>query len=200
MLIEPVFTNFIAYDNLDLDNVAIEVYCRKLLIDKPSSRGNNQAFIKDLNVDNTDIAIMPLMDAVLERFNFLHQNYNFSGAMCQRIEDAWINIGNCNNTLMLHSHRNRFFSAVYYVKGTPDSGNITFVSPITAQPYVIDNSVIDKFNSFNMNNRWFDPVPGRLIIFPSWLEHFVSPNFTDQDRISIAFNSTIVNKPDAGQV
>ena len=29
---------------------------------------------------------------------------------------------------------------------------------------------------------------GELLVFPSWLVHYVPPNYTDKDRISISFD------------
>ena len=35
----------------------------------------------------------------------------------------------------------------------------------------------------------FIPKEGQLLLFPSWVEHFVKPNLNKtQERISIAFN------------
>ena len=34
----------------------------------------------------------------------------------------------------------------------------------------------------------FEPIAGRLIMFPSWLTHCVDPNESDELRISISFN------------
>ena len=33
------------------------------------------------------------------------------------------------------------------------------------------------------------PVPGLLVLFPSWLYHFVHPSTAYSPRISIAFNA-----------
>jgi hypothetical protein len=33
-----------------------------------------------------------------------------------------------------------------------------------------------------------DPIPGVMVLFPSWLQHFVHPFFGKGERISIAFN------------
>ena len=32
------------------------------------------------------------------------------------------------------------------------------------------------------------PEVGKLIMFPSWFEHHVGPNLTDEERIAISFN------------
>ena len=35
------------------------------------------------------------------------------------------------------------------------------------------------------------PQDGMLLVFPSWLLHFVNPYLSDDERISIAFNSRV---------
>lgn len=42
----------------------------------------------------------------------------------------------------------------------------------------------------------FFPRPGMGIIFPSYLWHSVTPHQSEQDRVSIAFNFTIISKED----
>ena len=34
----------------------------------------------------------------------------------------------------------------------------------------------------------YDPKPGRLIMFPSWLNHSLDPNNSNDIRISVSFN------------
>ena len=45
----------------------------------------------------------------------------------------------------------------------------------------------------NWTEVYFEPVEGRLILFPAWLSHEVEPNLSDAEgdaavRISISFN------------
>ena len=42
------------------------------------------------------------------------------------------------------------------------------------------------------------PIPGLMVLFPSWLNHLVHPFFGAGERISIAFNIiTVETKPAA---
>ena len=43
-------------------------------------------------------------------------------------------------------------------------------------------------NPFNAREATIEVVPGRLVMFPSWLTHSVPLNRGDQERISISFN------------
>ena len=67
-----------------------------------------------------------------------------------------------------------------------------FCHPVMAHQYVINSEIIDKFNGFNSTVMSVTPEVGKLIIFPSWLVHYVEPNLDDSDRISMAFNITVV--------
>ena len=51
---------------------------------------------------------------------------------------------------------------------------------------------VSFYEQFNPNVvYWFEPNPksGKLVIFPSWLCHYVYPNKSKTQRISIAFNT-----------
>ena len=60
--------------------------------------------------------------------------------------------------------------------------------PVAAQQYVINSDIINEYNKFTSADISVEPELGKLIIFPSWLVHYVQNNLDDSDRISIAFN------------
>ena len=51
-----------------------------------------------------------------------------------------------------------------------------------------------SFPKGQRHNPWLDnvvkfqPREGMMIIFPSWLLHYVEPNLCEDDRIAISFN------------
>jgi hypothetical protein len=63
--------------------------------------------------------------------------------------------------------------------------------PVAAQQYVMDPDIIDQYNKFTSTDMSVVPSPGKLVLFPSWLVHYVENNLDDTDRISIAFNIEI---------
>ena len=86
-----------------------------------------------------------------------------------------------------HVHPNANISGVYYVMAPPitldegrDEGKISFFDPrpranMTQLP--------------TQKTRHIEaPVPGEIVIFPSWLEHSVGPFQGPGERICIAFN------------
>ncbi|WP_412504338.1 TIGR02466 family protein [Roseovarius sp. SYSU LYC5161] len=88
-----------------------------------------------------------------------------------------------------HTHPGAHWSGVYYVAQpeieTGNSGMIEFVDPRSDLP----NWRILQAPPFRMKQK-LRPAPGEMILFPSYLVHWVYPNDTDDERWSIAFNAT----------
>jgi len=99
----------------------------------------------------------------------------------------WVNInrrGDCN-TRHVHFYNNIFLSGVYYVKVPENSGNIKFWDPRGLLHHTLPEH---DFYFDGHEYEWIVPKPGMLLFFPSWLEHEVEPNESEEDRISISFN------------
>ena len=86
-----------------------------------------------------------------------------------------------------HTHSNNMWSGVYYVQSDKDANaRIHFYDP-RPQADVI-TPTLKKLTREN-SHVWFWPsLVNRMIIFPSWLQHYVEPNPSKTPRISIAFN------------
>ena len=44
------------------------------------------------------------------------------------------------------------------------------------------------FTPFTLREMTFEPKPGRIVMFESWVPHAVNCNKSDKNRISIAVN------------
>jgi len=53
------------------------------------------------------------------------------------------------------------------------------------------NSYSNRTNYLTYNKVEYKPQQGDLLIFPTWLEHEVETNFSDEPRISLAFNAEL---------
>jgi len=101
---------------------------------------------------------------------------------------AWMNANPAGGYNAPHTHPGSHWSGVYYVS-QPDveegnSGMIEFLDPRTDLP----NWRILKAPAFKLKKK-IRPVPGDMILFPSYLVHWVHPNETDEERVTIAFNA-----------
>lgn len=101
----------------------------------------------------------------------------------------WININKKESFNALHTHGGSDFSLVYYIQVPKNSGRIIFETPILH----LRTSQL-KYNNqpfFNSSEVSYAPKKYDLMIFPSWLAHSVEPNKSDEDRISLAWNTEI---------
>lgn len=103
---------------------------------------------------------------------------------------GWMNINPQGGYNAPHTHPGAHWSGVYYVS-QPDtddghSGMIEFVAPRLELP---PHWQILQASTFRLKKR-IRPQAGEIILFPSYLLHWVYPNETDADRVTIAFNAT----------
>lgn len=104
----------------------------------------------------------------------------------------WININGYRdyNTLHHHCGKHEDLSGIYYVKIPKDTDSaISFADPrskVSANPFYTAN-----FLNYEEYVR-YEPSEGSLLLFPTFFEHQVEPNNSKEDRISIAFNLSLV--------
>lgn len=102
---------------------------------------------------------------------------------------AWMNANPAGGYNAPHTHPGAHWSGVYYV-AQPDveegsSGMIEFLDPRSD----LQHWKILSASAFQQK-RAIRPSVGELIVFPSYLMHWVHPNQTDEERVTIAFNAT----------
>jgi len=85
-----------------------------------------------------------------------------------------------------HTHPNNFLSGVYYVRTGPGTDTINFHDPRT-QTAVIRPPVVE-LTAENTDQVVVRVTNGTLLMFPSYLEHSVDANASEDERISISFN------------
>jgi len=91
--------------------------------------------------------------------------------------EMWANVNRKGDHNVHHTHRG-ILSGVVYIKVPEDSGRLVFCNP-----------AIRAFNHpISKSDLAVDPVPLALIVFPSWLEHYVESSNSEEERISISFN------------
>lgn len=105
--------------------------------------------------------------------------------------EGWINVLEPGGLNTPHDHPGWVWSGCYYVQvpeGDHDgAGAIEFLDPRTN----IRTLTVEGAACFMSKHR-VRPRAGQLLIFPSWLRHWVYPNDSDELRITIAFNARFV--------
>lgn len=107
--------------------------------------------------------------------------------------NGWINVNPPGGYNGPHQHSNAILSGVYYVdvpRGSSEKGGaIEFLSP---HPVRLLRGVI-KAPMF-LDRVHLQPKAGELIIFPGQLPHWVHPNDSGKQRVTIAFNASMHQK------
>jgi len=100
---------------------------------------------------------------------------------------AWANVARSGNYHRMHNHPANAWSGVYYVSAAESTdslaGVLEFYDP---RPFT---EMVETPGSPYGQRMLIRPVAGLLVMFPSWLYHFVHPSTADAPRISIAFNA-----------
>jgi uncharacterized protein (TIGR02466 family) len=102
--------------------------------------------------------------------------------------ECWANVSRRGHYNSVHDHTGATWSGVYYVSsGEPDNDD-----PKNGKLELIDPRVganVPPLEQGILGGRCIvDPLPGLMVMFPSWLKHMVHPFFGSGERISTSFN------------
>ncbi len=106
------------------------------------------------------------------------------------LSTCWALVNGRHASGAAHCHPNAFLSGVYYVSTTKESGAIHFLDPRPAAQMAA--APVAEYVPWTVRQVSYQPPPGAMLIFPSWLHHSVGPNLSDAPRISISFNYQLV--------
>ena len=104
------------------------------------------------------------------------------------IERSWINVFKPGAQEAQHSHDGSLLSCSYYVEAPKNCGCIVMPDPIGARRSHREFTKTAGSDVLTRRDIAVEPQPGRLVMFESWLPHYVQCNKSDQVRISIAMN------------
>ena len=102
--------------------------------------------------------------------------------------NMWANINYPGCFNRPHLHPNSLFSGVYWIKTPLNSGNLMLYDPRPGTHTTLPNRKEGKLPPQLWREVHYEPVAGRIIMFPAWLWHEVKPNESNDTRISVSFN------------
>ena len=188
MELHNIFSNFIVTDMIDeIDVNEIHKSCLE------AKTENKQTERNQYHPSIIDERFKPLYSAVDRRFDFIGKEVlNLRGNFSGKIVRAWINY-DCNVSIIRsHNHPSKFLCATYFVTA---GSNLRFTTPNPLVEWVVptarDTTVVNESNQYT--KVWYDvkPEPGKIVIFPSWMNHYVAGDSEEKDRISIALDSRL---------
>jgi hypothetical protein len=104
---------------------------------------------------------------------------------------SWLTKSHLHNYFAAHHHSHVGVSGVYYYKILPGGSNLYFKS--------IDKATeVSPVYKFSRRDKYeIEVKPGRMVLFPGWLEHGTSARNDPEDRISLGFD-IILREEDRG--
>lgn len=139
------------------------------------------SILADAGLQELEAVVLSTAKAYLERTLKLSPRY-------LEIERAWINIFEPGAQESQHTHDGSLLSCSYYVDAPENCGCIVFPDPIAARSSYREFTKTSGSELLTRREIAVEPQPGRLVMFESWMPHYVQCNKSDKVRISIAIN------------
>jgi uncharacterized protein (TIGR02466 family) len=178
----PIYINTIKLKTRDI----------KYLMDLEYNRidQNNGYVTKNTYVFNDD-CLKNIKKEILNHLNnFLFNDLKINKNIIFKMLNSWCTKHNKGDFSQIHVHNNSLISGVLYLKVNKNSGNLIFHKNSYWRnifPKSID-VIFDDYNEVTGDYWYITPSLGTIVFFPSFLEHSVTKNESDEDRYSCAFN------------
>ncbi len=114
----------------------------------------------------------------------------FGERMGWSLKEMWVNVLRTGGHQAMHNHANSFISGVVYLTTTHTSARTVFMKSPGGADFLFKNDHADMVAGPYNAEKWVspEPVPGDMVLFPSYLMHAVPPNAGGQ-RITLSFNA-----------
>jgi uncharacterized protein (TIGR02466 family) len=186
MEIFDVFKQFVVKTKLNEDLKKLIKFSFKIEKEQKGRFISNRGGFQSNDLDLKEL----ILDSLIKKIQ-LNSNVLFNDFLKIKhqlsLGNIWININRHKDFNIPHVHPFSKLSGVFYVKIPNNSGELTFINDYPIE-YFINLPSSTEFNGYNSSEWKFKPEENMLYLFPSWLKHYVHPNLSDQERISISFN------------
>ena len=191
---DEIFPTIIWHDVLPIDNSVILSGCERLQKEIPiSARKSNIGGWQSKDIWYKTVPEFHELEEII----LLHATKIYANQMRMDrnyelwFQSIWININKNRDYNQTHTHPRALMSGAYYVKTPKDCGKLVFprnydeVNFIHAFPANISQ---DGEADLHMGTKEYEPKEKKLIMFLGNTPHFVQPNKSNEERISISFN------------
>jgi len=134
--------------------------------------------------------LKPIKDHVLMSAQELHNRIGLIGEL--ELAKSWFSINRENSYHGIHHHCPDIWSGVYYLQAEHDDAAIAFMNTnimYTNWPFKARRDL----NDYNTSEKICRVSSGMTLFFPRYLWHRVNQQYTDSERITIAFNLNLKN-------
>jgi hypothetical protein len=103
---------------------------------------------------------------------------------------SWLQYNPPGSYFVRHDHYGALISGCLYLNVPEKSGNVLFHNPLEARR--VTNTFFERIkkeeNDYNFSHVKYEPIVGEMIMFEAWLQHTVTHNHSEEDRIAVGFN------------
>ena len=153
--------------------------------DKGVSKTNVKGWHSQTDMNNKP-EYKPLIQELFTMQNEINQEEHLD--IKPRLGNMWANINYPGGYNQMHLHPNSLFSGAYYIKASPNSGRLGLMDPRPGFQQNMPTRKPGKLPRELWRDAYYDPIPGRIIMFPAWMWHKVESNKSNDIRISVSFN------------
>ena len=86
-----------------------------------------------------------------------------------------------------HNHGASRVSGVFWIRANEAAGDLVLENPNAAFQY-LDHSEINPLGEYTKVHHFIKPATGKLVLFPSYINHEASESLTGVERTIFAFN------------
>lgn len=186
--VRQLFPSIVTDVMLDVDVKSIEDYTYQLKLKDDGVSFSNRGGWQSHNVDLTLDIFKDFKDKLIFYANAYYKTLKGKESKSIIIKSLWVNVNHTYSFNLTHTHPNSFVSGVFYIKVPENSGRLCFDHPCATKQHEWQDDDFDELNILNCTTYNIAPQENRLLLFPSWLPHYVEHNKNEEDRISISFN------------
>lgn len=172
------------FNNVDLNTLVKDVGDNGWNCNLKTGHGLNLPKEKTFWVNEFIEHLQPYVFAWIDKFSIEKQEYDI------QFDTPWINIYKKGDNQNLHNHLggNNLLSYAYFLTYPEDSAKISFRNSLRDKNFHGQ----EERKILNIMDNFYEPSiqEGDLLLFPSWLEHSVHKNKSEQ-RITISGNIKI---------
>ena len=121
--------------------------------------------------------VLQIADTVIEQNSWTVEGRTLTG--------MWANLDRPGDVHLPHTHSNCILSGVYYIDAE-ETSSIEFWDPRPAAHVLHPRTT--TYTRSNSKVWAVAPTNNSVVMFPSWLQHYVKKNETNRTRLSMAFN------------
>ena len=193
-------------DVININNSQKAIMIKRILDIKNSNQNNNSAWTSDINGEQFLLRnkffrklYKEIGTKVKEYASTLNINIEMIDFYMHR---SWATVCDKNEYLNPHKHWQSNISFAYYLKKPQNSGNIVFSfnenpNEIADKLFSHDKlkkGLLSDINNLNQTVFEIDAMEDEIVIFPSKTAHSTMRNLSNEDRISISGDISIMLK------